>query len=301
MRVDVAVCVITYNHVKFINECLDSVLSQKLDYEWKVIIADDFSTDGTREIIIKYKEQYPERIDLILQEKNVGAAQNWIDLLSKPKTKYIAYIEGDDYWINSNKLKKQIDFMEENPLFSACFHNVCTINEKQEENIFGSYQKDVFDTVDVIKSWFIPSCSILFRNYSQLISFITHFKEAKSGDVLLTIFLANKGDIKLIDGIMGVYRIHGGGITATKSKIAWRYNDIKIYKRLNMFYNYQYKELFIQRIAIQYGRIAIEKASRNNLSFLRDLVLTFLYIENNRIFIKDYFFECFKIFLNRKK
>lgn len=298
MRVDVAVCVITYNHVKFINECLDSVLSQKLDYEWKVIIADDFSTDGTREIIIKYKEQYPERIDLILQEKNVGAAQNWIDLLSKPKTKYIAYIEGDDYWINSNKLKKQLDFMEENPLFSACFHNVCTINEKQEENIFGSYQKDVFDTADVIKSWFIPSCSILFRNYSQLISFITHFKEAKSGDVLLTIFLANKGNIKLIDGILGVYRIHGGGISSAQNLVKWRLNGIKVFVELNNHYNGEYREFFFDRISTEYGKIALELSRKKDITFLKYLLLSSSFARKLKIFFKDFFLKSFKSFFN---
>ena len=101
-----AVCLITYNHKTFIQEALEGVLMQKVDFPFKIIIADDYSTDGTRDILLQYKERYPDLITLILQQKNVGAAQNWIDLITAPKSKYIACFEGDDYWTDENKLQK---------------------------------------------------------------------------------------------------------------------------------------------------------------------------------------------------
>lgn len=87
---------------------------QKTDFDWDLVIADDFSTDGTREIIMDYKSRYPDKIKLIFQKQNVGARQNWFDLLFSPDSKYIAYLEGDDYWIDKLKLQKQVDLLEKN-------------------------------------------------------------------------------------------------------------------------------------------------------------------------------------------
>ena len=87
---------------------------QKVDFDYELIIADDYSTDGTREIILDYKENYPGLIKLILQKRNVGPGKNWLDLIEAPKSKYIAYFEGDDYWTDPYKLQKQVDFLEAN-------------------------------------------------------------------------------------------------------------------------------------------------------------------------------------------
>lgn len=108
----VSVCLITYNHVKYIKDAIEGVLAQKVNFPIELIIADDFSTDGTRDILTEYHRKYPELIRLILQEKNVGPHQNWMDLMQSPDSKYIAYFEGDDYWIDDQKLQKQADFLE---------------------------------------------------------------------------------------------------------------------------------------------------------------------------------------------
>ena len=108
----VSVCLITYNHAKYIRDAIEGVLAQKVNFPIELIIADDFSTDGTRNILTEYKQKYPDLIRLILQEKNVGPHQNWMDLMQSPKSKYIAYFEGDDYWIDDRKLQKQTDFLE---------------------------------------------------------------------------------------------------------------------------------------------------------------------------------------------
>ena len=82
-----SVCSTTYNHVNFIKQAIDGFLVQKVDFALEIIIADYFSTDGTREILLEYENKYPDLIKLILQEKNVGAAQNCIDLITAPKSK----------------------------------------------------------------------------------------------------------------------------------------------------------------------------------------------------------------------
>src|SRR5260221_9377408 len=101
-----SVCLITYNHSKFIRQAIEGVLMQSVNFSWELIIADDCSTDGTREILLEYKQKYPDFIKLILQKQNVGPAKNWLGLITSPKSKYIAYFEGDDFWIHPFKLQK---------------------------------------------------------------------------------------------------------------------------------------------------------------------------------------------------
>ena len=118
-----SVCLITYNHKDYIVQAIEGVLMQKVNFSFELIIADDFSTDGTREIILDDEKKYPLLISLILQKKNVGPLKNWLELIKTPKAKYIAYFEGDDYWTDFNKLHKQVDFLDTNRDFVLCYHN----------------------------------------------------------------------------------------------------------------------------------------------------------------------------------
>ncbi len=106
----VSICLLTYNHQRWIHEAIDSILRQETDFPCELIIAEDCSTDRTREIVLSYAEKYPIR--LILQEKNKGAMRNLKDLMDAPAGKYVAYIEGDDSWIDPLKLKKQSCLLE---------------------------------------------------------------------------------------------------------------------------------------------------------------------------------------------
>jgi len=111
----VSVWMITYNHEKYIAQAIDSILTQKTNIDYEIVIGDDYSTDRTREIVLEYKSKHPEKIKLLLQKKNVGLMQNFIDTLKACTSKYIALLEGDDYWTDPKKLQKQIDYMSANP------------------------------------------------------------------------------------------------------------------------------------------------------------------------------------------
>ena len=106
----VSICMITFNHEKFIGQAIEGVMMQITDFEYKLIIGEDCSTDKTRQICIDFKEKYPEKIILRLPEKNIGVIPNFIenlDICSKDY-KYTAMCEGDDYWIDPLKLQKQM-------------------------------------------------------------------------------------------------------------------------------------------------------------------------------------------------
>lgn len=214
-----SICLITYNHANYIRQAIDAVLSQKTDFSWELIIADDFSTDGTREILLEYKQKYPECITLILQEKNVGAAKNWIELITSPQSKYIAYFEGDDYWVDNHKLQKQVDFLEANEMFSLCFHNATFLDISDgSTKLFRNSSKKIYYTRDVILSkWFCPSASILFRR-TAINNFPIIDKHIANGDLVLLFIASLQGPLYYIDEVMSVYRCGIPGSMSAKSK-----------------------------------------------------------------------------------
>ena len=101
----VSVCIITYNQESYIRQAIESVLMQKVNFPWEIIIADDCSKDKTREIILEYKDRFPDLIKPLFQKRNVGGGKNFTDLINAATGKYVAYLEGDDYWTDDGKLQ----------------------------------------------------------------------------------------------------------------------------------------------------------------------------------------------------
>ena len=118
----VSVLTLTYNHANFIDEFFDSLLSQTYE-NWEVIIGDDCSTDGTQKKLKYYKDKYPSKIKLILNEKNLGITKNAQNVLNACKGEYICTIAGDDLLL-PKKLEKQVEIMEKNKNINLCFHDL---------------------------------------------------------------------------------------------------------------------------------------------------------------------------------
>jgi glycosyltransferase involved in cell wall biosynthesis len=237
------VCIITYNHEDFIVKALESVLNQITEFDFQIVIADDFSTDNTRGILEKYKSIYSDKITLIFQKENVGAAKNWHDLISFPKTKYIAYLEGDDYWIDSNKLQKQVDFLEQNIDYSMCFHNAT-------ESSNGILKKETFckmikvqnlNLEDFMFKHIVPSASILFRNN---IEFPEWTVKVSSGDKLLIFLNAINGKIHYMKDVMSHYNVTDNGESRSVEHRGLNkvYNMAYLYAKLDEHTNYKFKE-----------------------------------------------------------
>lgn len=117
----VTVCCITYKHEEFIRDALDSFLMQKTNFKYKVFVGEDCGPDGTADIVREYAEKYPDIIVPFLREQNMGAQANLIDLCNHATSPYIAFCEGDDYWMDEYKLQKQYDYMQANPELRVAF------------------------------------------------------------------------------------------------------------------------------------------------------------------------------------
>ena len=101
-----SVMMITYNHEKFIAQTLESVLAQKVNFDYEIVIGEDCSTDRTREILMDFYRRYPKRIVPLLRDKNIGAMRNMEATLAACKGNYLALLEGDDYWTCPEKLQR---------------------------------------------------------------------------------------------------------------------------------------------------------------------------------------------------
>ena len=119
----VSVWITAYNHEKYIAEALDGVLNQQTNFDYEIVLGEDGSTDRTREIVLAYQKKYPGKFKLFLPEKNMGMLEITKPTFEMCTGKYIAFLDGDDYWTDPLKLQKQVDLLEANPDISFCYHN----------------------------------------------------------------------------------------------------------------------------------------------------------------------------------
>jgi acetyltransferase-like isoleucine patch superfamily enzyme len=226
---------ITYNHEAFISEAIEGVLMQKTLFPIQLVIGEDCSTDNTRKICMKYKENYPNKIKLLMPNENLGIQQNFLYTFQECTGKYIALCEGDDYWTDPYKLQKQVDFLEANEDFAICFHDTFEHNKKNPLSNFyycSNLNKDVFELKDLLYSNFIPTCSAVFRNTNIVQNLPLWVFKSPAGDWVLHILNAKEGKIKYINEVMGVHRIHDSGTWSKNSQIKNLRNVLSIYTLL---------------------------------------------------------------------
>ena len=156
-QIDVSVLMLTYYHEKYVAQALDSVLSQQTNLRYEILVGDDASGDRTQEIIKEYAARYPEIIRPVLRSQNIGATQNGVDTSRYAKGKYMAYLEGDDFWLDPFKMQKQFDFLEANPEYIACCGKCLIVDENGIPDYTRSPQfvenKKVFTLQDYIERW----------------------------------------------------------------------------------------------------------------------------------------------------
>ena len=228
----ISCCIITFNHATYIKQAIDSVLSQKHHYSFEIIIADDCSTDGTTKILREYEQQYPTLIKLIAQPVNKGASKNFIDLLCAANGKYIAYLEGDDYWSDELKLQKQIGFLELHTDYSICFSNVLEAfseDLKDPRNVFhgGSGIKTTTTIDDLLYENYIQTASVVFRN-KLFHYFPAWYAALMPGDWPLHILNAQFGKIFYFDECMCVHRNHSDGVWSSQKAIKRIENTLNV-------------------------------------------------------------------------
>lgn len=208
----ISVLVITYNHENFIKDCLESILCQKVDATIEILIGDDASTDNTPQILLNYYKKYPNIIKLILRRKNIGAAANIVDLLKKAKGDYIAFCEGDDFWISTDKLSMQLKFFQKSS-YVGVVHNVLLVDENKIKLLIQKLnwvRKKKFYSISTYDPYKLPEhiSSLMFKNFKKLnnLSIDMLICNKQTFDKMLYLIVLSQGNIGRLDEVLSAYR-----------------------------------------------------------------------------------------------
>ncbi len=303
----ITVCVPTYNHEPYIAETLESILSQKIN-NIQIIVADDGSRDRTPSIVRAYKENYPDVFDLIIHSKNKGVQKNVQSIYPLIKGKYVCWFSGDDSFL-PGKLKKQLDFMEANPSYVMCYHDVWVQNRnsglKYRFNNFlmGKPPHSGNITKNLIRErCFIAMTSTMIRREAS--KKVSHrFNLGISNDWLYAIELSMCGLVKFINEPLGIYYRHDRN--TTKTSISYKNEEIiytfltkrhgRLYKnsiqkgRATLYINYFFKYISLKRY-----KDASHLLNKIATIHKKSLGLIFFSLSQIPIFFIKHFFLWFK-------
>ena len=244
----VTVCCITYNHENLIRQALDSFLMQKTNFKFKVFVGEDCGPDGTADIIREYAEKYPDIIVPFIREENMGAQTNLIDLCNHADSPYIAFCEGDDYWIDEYKLQKQYDYMQAHEDIRMCYTNTeilapddWHLNSYYKHNKDGKmiipgctpgFKKKAFYTAADFVVVFPNHTSSAFYRWNYDLDIPDWYFDGLIGDTPITIMQMGMGKAVYLPDVTSVYRRSDVGVFMNKSNLDHFANTRLDYVRL---------------------------------------------------------------------
>lgn len=257
----VSVSCITYNHAKYIRQCLDGILMQKADFQYEILIHDDASTDGTDDIIREYAQKYPTIIKPIFEKENqyskgvpISATFNY----PRAEGKYIALCEGDDYWTDPYKLQKQVDFLNNHPDYAMCFHDCYIRNETQNEFYHEEIQDRDYSVKELFSKWIVPTASMLLKK--ECVLEISPDIRIINGDIRVVLSCFAHGKVRGMKDKMSAYRVQENGATIKRVKE----NPLKLetayighYKCLKELYPFIPNDVYKQKLANTYINIGV--------------------------------------------
>lgn len=240
----IAICVVTYNQEKYIEKALESVLAQKVDCDFLIFIGEDCSTDNTRAICLAYKKKYPERIRLLLHEKNLGLVKNTIAVLKEIQDegcKYVAMLDGDDYWTDKQKLQKQYKLLEDKCSVGLVHTNnevFWTDSDIEREPKKEALKGNVFYSIE---NYNIANCTVMFR--TSLLQYIDfddfQCQNFMSCDYVMYAIFSKYTEFDFIEDFTSVWRRGHSSVSNTNCKdkdIAYVENDIRMWNYLGLIF-----------------------------------------------------------------
>ena len=220
---------LVYNHEPYLRDCLEGFVMQKTNFPFKAVVHDDCSTDGSAAIIREFAEKYPDIIEPIYETENQyskrdGSLGRIMDAATLGRSPYIAYCEGDDYWIDPLKLQKQVDFLESHPDYSMCFHKAKIIvhDGRNYYDYFSKLEEREYHPEEILIPWIIPTASIMMRASTP----IPFHKDFRNGDVVIHAACVAQGRVYCMRGEMSIYRLHGTGSSAIQRKPTYQLSSM---------------------------------------------------------------------------
>lgn len=259
-RPTVSVVLRTYEHAGFITQAIESVLVQDLEVPFELVIGEDCSNDGTREIVERYAERYPETIRAVLPERNVGHGEIFKRALEATSGSFIAYLDGDDYWSSASKLRRQLDFLQANPDCASCFHDVSLVYGEAgtpSGAINPALAEERFELEDILIECFVPAPAVMFgRSVAERLP--NWAFDVPWIDWLIHICSAMEGSIGYLPLTMAAYRVHPGGMFSALDRITQIEADFPFYERLAAELP-EHGSLLERCVAFRHCELAIER------------------------------------------
>jgi glycosyltransferase involved in cell wall biosynthesis len=287
-----SVMIVTYNHERFIAQALTSVLSQRVNFDYEVVVGEDCSTDGTRAILMDFYRRFPDRIVPLLQSRNIGAMRNAEATFAACRGQYLALLEGDDYWTCEDKLQKQVDFLDAHADYAICCSRAKVANEgetssgtlrAQSGSIFPALPDNTlagevsgllpvmpraagtYMLEDLLEENFIMSCTVVYR-WGGLAPLPSSFRRLGLGDLPRHAVVLNQSKIELFDDCMAVYRVHSGGIWSSRDRGSQVREHARMLKALNRHLRFRYTNIIRPNIARSYLDLAISSRAKGSRS-----------------------------------
>jgi len=271
MSLKLSISLITYNHEAFIGQALDSILSQEVDFDYEIVIGEDFSTDNTQIIVQEYQKKNPQIIKLVARNGNVGSTINFSDTLLHCKGEYIANMDGDDLML-PGKLQKQVEFLDNNKDFVMVAHTQRAFESSTNKTIRvvrPKKLKDHYTIEDIITK------GSIFGNSSKMFRAVALPKVPVSpkinliADLYLTLHVTAESKIGFIDEVLGEYRVHSGGMMRNL-RGQEVFEDIQTtFDSIDDRFGEKYQNLYNRRLAYGYLMLGMDNLRQNNLTSAR--------------------------------
>lgn len=273
----VSVLMITYNHEPYIRQAIEGVIMQQTDFEFELIIGEDCSQDKTREICFEYQNKYPDKIRVLWWHENVSKlGGNGRRITARCRGEFIAYCEGDDYWIDPLKLQKQVDIMRKHPDAGICFGAIRFFYENT------GFARDPGKRIlrsglqsgsDFLKTQLLEQCPVgreILQTSGNLVRTSVMDKARKTfdifswnllvGDITGWLAYASVSNVCYLPDIVSTYRLNAGGVTRRRFAEVMRDGDSVLYYFLRMSLHYSTEEA-LRWTAKRFVRMWVNKAA----------------------------------------
>ena len=263
MTPTVSVYIQTYQQLAYIREAIDGVLAQRAPFELEILVADDCSSDGTREVLAAYRDRHPELIRLLLPERNLGPTEIFRRASAELRGRYVAWLDGDDYWTDPEKLVRQVEALAARPDWAGCFHDatVRQVDGGAPDRAYVSEQLDgALGFADLLRSNPVPSLSVMARG--ELVRDLPPWTwEGLWADWLSLLAIARHGDLGYLPEPMGVYRVHAAGISSGLSRAGQLEEDLRLYELLGGVVEERFRPDLERAVRSRRGQLAVERAA----------------------------------------